>query len=154
MNPYEMFETDSGKERKGVEIDYGSFRVTITRAGGSNKAYQSALKRRMDPHKRAVQNGTISDEFAERLLNEVYADSIITNWDSLVETGELDEESGNPVTEWKNGIVNRAGELLEFNWENVVHTLCDLPDLARDLRGQAADMALFKRQNDEQAGNA
>ncbi len=45
MSMYEQLETDKALETKGVEIDYGTFRVTLARAGGANKKYEKLFKK-------------------------------------------------------------------------------------------------------------
>ena len=51
---YSTFRTDDELERKGIVIEYDSFRVTIARAGGSNKAFERALEAKSRPFRRAI----------------------------------------------------------------------------------------------------
>lgn len=123
MNPYELFKTDSNMEAAGIDLDYGDFSIRISRAGGANQKYLKLLGERMKPHRRRIENGTLDNAVAERLLAEVYADSVILGW---------------------TNITDADGQALPFNRDNCVRLLLDLPELFRDIQEQAGRVANFR----------
>jgi len=131
MSLYKSFSTDKKLEQEGIKIDYGTTRITIARAGGSNKQYELALTRKTKPYRRAMSNGSLPNEVAAKILLETYVDTIILGWEELVEE------------KWKFGIMDADGKLLPFNEKNVTKALQDLPDLFADLQAQASNMSLF-----------
>lgn len=133
-SPYEMFGTDKTLEKeKGITIDYGAFKITVLRAGGSNTKYSGVLSAKLRPHQRAVQNGTISEELNRRLLAEVYAEAVIIGWTDLKDAD---------------------GNAIEFSRENCVKLLLDLPDLFNDIIRSADDIRNFRAQQvEEEAKN-
>lgn len=140
---YAKFATDPNLETRGVIIDYGDFRVTIARAGGTNKKFNRVLSNKTKPYERAIAQGTMDDAEALRLLQEAYAEAVVLLWE--VKTGE---------DTWQRGIESPDGEILPFNSSNVLATFKALPDLFLDLQGQAQRMALFRKELlEEQAGN-
>ena len=121
-NVYAAFETSKPLESDGIAVDYGDFRFTIARAGGSNRRYLYALERKMRPHRRALAAGVLDEEVATRLLAEAYAEAVILGWD---------------------GVTDRDGNALPFTRENCVRLLLDLPELFADLREQAEAASNF-----------
>jgi len=146
MGAYDKFAVDTDLEQKGVVIDYEEFRVTIARAGGSNKRYQKALEKFSRPFQRAMQTETMSNTKAEDLLKQAYAQEVVLNWEVPAAAGK-----------WKKGIPNPdGGKDLPFNTENVLKVLRDdrLGDLWVDLKNQAGKGAIFRASLAEaQAGN-
>ncbi len=143
MSMYEQFQTDTSLERKGIVVDYGEFRVTIARAGGSNKKFAKVLDAKTKPYKRAIETDTMDQERGNDILKEVYAIAVVLNWEIYGENGE-----------WTQGIEGPDGEILEFNSDNVYQTFKNLPDLFVDLQMQAQKAALFRASIQEaEAGN-
>lgn len=129
-SPYEMFETDPDAEKeKGVEVDFGSFQITLLRAGGANKKYANVLNAKIQPVRRRMQNGSLSDEESAKLYAEIYADSIIIGW--------------------KN-VRDRKGKVIPYNRENVIKLLLDLPELFRDIEARANSFANFRKEDMEE----
>jgi len=137
MSMYSQFATDQGLEKNGIVLDYGHFRVTVSRAGGSNKKFQRALESKTKPYRRQIQNDSMDDIVAERILREVYAQTVIQNWETL--DGE----------KWKKGIESQDGKVLPFCDQNVFDTLTNLPELFADIQTQASKAALFKQTTQE-----
>lgn len=130
---YEQFKTDVSLESRGVEIDYGEFRVTIARAGGANKKYARVLEAKTKPFRRAIQTETMNEERARELLVETYAEAVIVNWETKVDG------------KFQMGIeAPNGGKLLSVNVKNIALTLMNLPDLFTDLQAQANRVALFR----------
>lgn len=148
MSMRSLFTTDPALETKGVRIDYGSFRITLARAGGANKKYTKLLEAKTRPHRRAMQTETMQDAAAMALLREVYAEGAIMLWENRE---KLDKKTGEWIGEFKVGIEPAQGtDLLPFNADNVCSTLADLPDLFADLQEQANKVSLFRVHNLEE----
>jgi hypothetical protein len=137
MSMYSQFATDQGLEKNGVILDYGHFRVTVARAGGSNKKFSRLLEKKTKPYRRQIQNESMDDIVAERIIREVYAECIIQNW----ETKEGDK--------WKKGIEGKDGKILPFCNQNIYDTLTNLPELFIDIQQQAGKAAIFKQEIQE-----
>lgn len=132
---YAQFKTDAILETKGVEIDYGTHRVTIARAGGANKKYARVLEQKTKPYRRAIATETLPDDRGMELLQETYAEAIILNWETKV--------NGKFV----RGIEPPPGEdskLLPVTPANIVMTFKKLPELFIDLQTQAGRVAIFR----------
>ncbi|HOK44370.1 MAG TPA: hypothetical protein PLK67_00460 [Bryobacteraceae bacterium] len=121
--PYSVFQTDKTLEKEGIILDYGDFKIKIARAGGANVAFQKALASKIRPYKRQIDAGTIPDDVAEKLLLDVYAESVVLGWE---------------------GVTDEKGKPLPFSKENVVKLFSDLPDLFRDVQNQAAAISNFR----------
>ena len=113
---YETFKTNEELEaQKGVVLDFTHFRVTILRAGGANKKYAKALDRKTKPLRRVIQNEQLDNDTANNLLRQLYAETVVVNWETNVDG------------EWVQGIEGPDGELLDFTRENVLMTFGNLP---------------------------
>jgi hypothetical protein len=129
MSLYKQFKTDERIEQSGVWLEYGNssngkpVRILIARAGGKNSRYVKTLETKFKPFRRQFQNETMENDQANRLLIEVYAESVVLGWENV------EDEKGTP---------------LAFNKDNVVKLFTDLPDLFTDVREQAMKQALFK----------
>ena len=143
MSLYKQFETDQDLEQKGIIIDYGEFRVTVARAGGSNKRFAKLLEARTKPFKRAIQAETMDPDMAIDILRRVYAEAVILNWETKVKK------------KFVSGIEAKGGGgLLPFNADNVDLTLKNLPDVFIDLQSQAGKSSLFLTTlREDSAGN-
>jgi len=125
MNPYKMFGNDKTLEaEKGIALDYGDFQIRVARAGGSNSNFARMLRTKLKPYKRQVDLGTMDDAVAQKILAEVYAESVILGW---------------------SGVTDTNGDVLEFNTENAVKLLLDLPDLFTDIQRQAENFTNFRQ---------
>lgn len=121
---YEKFKTDKKAEAQdGIWLDYGAAgRIRIHRAGGANQRFSELAKARLKPYTRQMQMGTLDPKLSQDIMIGMYADAVIVEWD---------------------GVKGESGELLEFNRENVVKLLTDLPDLFGDIQTAAQDHSLF-----------
>jgi hypothetical protein len=138
MSMYGQFQTDTSLETQGLIIDYGSFRVTIARAGGANKRFSKTLESKTKPFKRAIQTDTMDNERGLEILREVYAEAIVLNWETKKDNTFV------------QGIEAQDGSLLPFSKENIVATFKNLPDLFTDIQQQAEKSALFRKLLQEQ----
>lgn len=123
MNLYDMFKTDEKHESNGIELDYGDCQIRIARAGGSNKKYGDLLSKRLKPYRRQMDTGTMDNTVAEKILAEVYAETVIIGW---------------------TNVKDREGNVMKFTKENCVKLLLDLPELFRDIQEQASKVANFR----------
>jgi len=129
--PYALYETDPKKESgKGVKITFGSFWFQILRAGASNPKFLAASIQHTKRFEEAVQQKSMTEEQANELMAEVYADSIIIDW---------------------GGVVDRKGVPMSYTRDNVVTLLCDLPELAAKIRAKAEGIALFRMEANKKA---
>lgn len=138
MGMYDNFSTDKQLEVEGVWTNYGDFRVKIAHTGGANKQYLTQGEMRMKPYRRAIDSGNFPRERMESLLFELYADTIIKDWETNV--GEPGEEK------WERGIENPdGGELLPVNRDNILLTLRNLPALFYDIKEVADSIAAYRQ---------
>lgn len=147
MSMYKQFKTDDALEKQGIVIDYGSFRVTVARAGGSNKRFATLLDATSKPYRRAIQLETLPPEIADRIMREVFASAVVLNWE-VNTTPDADEPT------WTVGIEQEDGSLGPFNKEAVMAAFVALPDLFADIREQAQKASLFREEiRTAEAGN-
>lgn len=152
---YSQFETDKNAEQTGIIIDYGSYRVTIGRAGGANKKFINDMRSRTKPLQRIIANDQLSDKKADTLVRESFAKTIVFNWEVKKEV-EQEVNIGQGHTEkqmvdtWEQGINGRDGTILPFTPENVINVFKDLPDLFADLQEHAGKAASFNRSRQEE----
>lgn len=146
-SPFAMFETDPEIEKSGVRLDYGKFYIVVARAGGANDRFRQVLRAKMEPHRRAMQTETMDDDLADRLAIEAFAEAVVLSWghETTVE-GKIVDHAGQII--WRDGSVR------EFSVDAVKELFRLLPDLARDVMGQAQRTALFRKTvNEVDAGN-
>lgn len=124
MNLYQTFKTNDEMEKQGIDLAYGpECTIKIARAGGSNQRFGKLLGDKLKPYRRQIDNGTMDDAVATRIMAEVYAETVILGW---------------------TGVTDEAGNHLPFNKENCVKLFIDLPDLFRDVQEQAQRVANFR----------
>lgn len=130
---YEMFGTDAEKEKNGVEVDFGSFKFTVGRAGPTNPRYVKALESRTRPHKRAIETGTIDQELAKQIDREAFVEGCMIGWE---------------------GITDEHNNVIPFSYDAAVKLFTDLPDLFLFIKEEAKKGDLFRRATNESiAGN-
>lgn len=139
MSLYKDFETDTSAEKNGIVIDYGDFRVTVMRAGGSNNKFKKILEYKTKPYRKAIQDGSLSNDIGDRINREVYAEAVIANW-------ETKDSKGN----FAPGIEDRDGKVIPFCNENIIKTFENLPELFSDIVDQANKFSLFRKQELEE----
>ena len=140
---YATFLTDSKLEAEGKWLDYGMVKVRIARSGGANKRFARLLEAKTKPYQRAIKTETIDPEIAERIMREVFAETVVTGWQTKI--GE----------EWQNKVVTRTGEVLGYSAANVARVFQELPDLFADVQAQAQSVTNFREASREaNAGNS
>jgi hypothetical protein len=131
-SPYKLFETNKDFEKSGITLDYGDFWIKIARAGGANKKYEKVLQAKLRPFQAQLRTNTLDNAVAERLYREIYASAVILGWGSK-EFGE-------------GKLVGKDNDPLEFNIDNAIALLSDLPDLFNDIKEQSEKVALFRNE--------
>lgn len=154
-NLYSMFRTDKAVESEGILVNYGDVRFRIARAGGGNQKFKKVFQQKAKPFRRQIDNELMSEEASDRLMAEVYAETVVLKWESL-KKDEHDEavrdEHGNEV--WEPVFVTEDGTRLDFNEKNVVKVLLDLPELFADIKDMAAKASNYRKALSEaDAGN-
>lgn len=137
------FKTDPKVEKDGVDIDYGSAVIRVTRAGSSNRKYMAAFTKAMRPFQSAIKHGSVPDAQLLPVMIKPFAEHVILSWKTRV--GD----------ELKPGIENKdpEGELIPATVEAICAFLKEVPDLYYDLHQQAGDRSLFLVDLEEAAGN-
>ena len=95
------------EKNEGIWFAIEEAQFKCLRAGGSNEKFSKAV-RKYNQKRRAIANGVISREEADKSLAEIYADCIVLDW---------------------KGVTDEQDKPLPFNRENVIKLLTDLPDL-------------------------
>lgn len=130
MSLYKQFKTDDNLERVGILLEYGEnskgkpIAIRIARAGGANSQYTKLIEARVKPYRRQIQNETIERVVVDKLLRQVYAETVVLGWENV------EDENGNE---------------LPFSTENCAKIFEDLPDLFSDIQEQSQRAALFRQ---------
>lgn len=148
MSMYKTFQTDKSLENDGIKLQYGeSFRVTVARAGGTNKRFAKILDDVTRPYRRAIQTETMDNDRGVELLHEAYAKGVVLNW-------EVNRAPDGAEPVWEQGIEAPDGSLMPFTVENVVKTFKALPDLFKAIQEDSGRLSLFRTTVQEaDAGN-
>jgi hypothetical protein len=129
MSLYKQFKSDENLEKSGILLEYGfnsaglPITIRIARAGGGNTAYSKRMEHKVKPYRRQIQTETIDTQVVEKLLREVYAETVVLGWEN-VEDGD-----GNPMA---------------HSVSNCIKLFEDLPDLFKDIQEQSQRSALFR----------
>jgi hypothetical protein len=147
---YKTFETDTDLEREGIVVNFGSVKFSLARAGGRNKAFKDTFTAKAKKHRIELDNETMSDEVADRIMAESYAEAVILGWWTRKEN-----EKGDPVLDkegneqWEDHIVNSKGKKVKYSVDECVRLLLDLPDLFSTLQSYAQKAANFRKEFEE-----
>lgn len=143
MNAYEMFMADKSKETSGIWLDFGSFRIKVARAGGSNVAFAKTVEEKTRPYRRAIDQGVMDAKVADRLLAEAFAENVVLDWQVKKDDGTLVQ-----------GMHTPEGDIAPFTKENVTNVFLDLPELFQQVQAETAKLANFRKdQVKEEAKN-
>ncbi len=147
---YKTFEMDADLEREGITVNYGTVKFLIARAGGRNKDFKETFQAKAKRHRTQLDNETMSDDMADRIMAESYAEAIILGWWTRKE-----DEHGEPVLkageeQWDDVIENSTGKRVKFSVENCVKLLLELPDLFTSLQSYATKSANYRKEEEEQ----
>lgn len=128
MSIYSFKTNKAAETEKGIVLDYGAEKIRVLRAGRSNRKYSELLSKRMRPHQRQISDNTLDPDTAEKIMTEVYADSIIIGWE---------------------GVCYPNGDPMPYTRDNVIRLLLDLPDLFADIQEQAQKLSNFREEEIE-----
>lgn len=144
MSLRKTFKTDQKAETEGVWIEIGMndhngrpIRIKISRMSSSNKRYTKELNRVTKPHQSAIQNDALDNDLARKMLQEVFADTVLLDWDNLPKS----ELTGNEADT----------DDLEFTRENILALFKEMPDLYDDWEARAQKASAFREAQQEAA---
>ena len=147
---FKTFEMDTDLEREGISINYGSVKFQIARAGGRNKAFKDIFQAKAKKHRVQLDNESMSDDMADRIMAESYAEAVILGWWTRKE-----DENGDPILDakgdekWVDTVENKAGKKVKFSKEECVKLLLELPDLFLSLQSYAQKSANYRKELEE-----
>ena len=131
MNLFKQFATDPRAEKEGVRFEIGvnsrgeTIAFQIARAGGQNVAFQRSLEAKTKPYRTQIQAGTLDADVAERIMREVFAESVVIGWEGV------EDEYGQPLT---------------YSHEAAATLFEQLPELYALLQEQAKNVALYRKE--------
>lgn len=136
MNLFKRYETDPGKESKGVPIKVDECTFFCRRAGGVNRAYRAAMAlHSFDPDVMAL---VASKDVEKQLAGEdlatmrSFADAVITGWEN---------------------VFDRDDQPWEFTKENFIDLVTSCPDVWVLLRVEARDQENFRLERVKKLGD-
>lgn len=138
MSLRKTFKTDTKAEVEGVwiEVDMNEFNnqpveIHISRMSKANKRYTKRLEAVTRPHQSAIQNESLDNELANKMMREVFVDTILLGWRNLPKSDLTGRDED-------------KGELLEFNRANALALFTELPDCYDDWEERAKKAASFR----------
>jgi len=144
MSLRKTFKTDATAEVEGVWLEVAvndhngkPIRIKISRMSASNKRYTKELNRVTKPHQSAIQNDALDNDLARKMLQEVFADTVLLDWENLPKS----ELTGNEADT----------DELEFNRDNVLALFKEMPDLYDDWESRAQKSSVFRESERENA---
>lgn len=147
MSLYTMFASDEVIEKDGVLLRYGDNRLLIARAGGANRKFAEIFREKAKPYRYAIDHQQIDEDDSTRLMAEVYAETVVLGWESVVRDKETNEVvldgKGKPKLQKK--IMDKEGKLMSFSVENCTKLLIDLPELFRDIQQMSQRVENFRK---------
>jgi len=155
-NLYDLFKMDADLEREGITINYGSIKFLLARAGGSNTAFKKLFQAKAKKYRHQIDNKTMSDDAAELLMAQSYAEAIILGWWSRKE-----DENGEAVLDksgeeqWVDTIEVPTADgsslkRVKYSVKECVKLLLDLPDLFADIQQMAGEAANYRKEVEEE----
>jgi hypothetical protein len=139
------FKTNSAKEAEGVEVEVAindhngkPIVIRISRMSRANKRYTKRLEEVTRPHSAAIANETLDNELGNKLLREVFVDTVLLGWSNLPKS----ELSGDDADT----------DELPFSRENALALFDEMPDLYDDWERRAKSAANFR--DEERKSNA
>ena len=148
---YKTFEMDTDLEREGITVNFGSVKFQLARAGGRNKAFKDTFQSKAKRHRTQIDNETMSDDQADLIMAESYAEAVILGWWTRKE-----DENGDPVLnakgeeKWVDTIENAEGKNVKYSIPECVRLLLDLPELFTTLQSYAQKAANYRKELEEE----
>lgn len=151
---YELFEMDSVLEREGITVNYGSVKFLLARAGGRNTDFKKIFQAKAKKYRNQIDNETLGDDAADRIMAESYAEGVVLGWWSRKEDENDDPILKKGEEQWVDTIENRAGKSVKFSIDECVRLLLDLPDLFADIQRMASRAGNYRKEIEaEDEGN-
>jgi len=142
MSLYEDFKTSDTLEINGVRFENATYAYTLARSGGANKKFNKMFERLARPHRRQMDNNTLPEKTAERIMHQVYARTVVLRWETLKDD------------EWVDGVEQPDGEIVPMTEDVLIRLFEELPDLFAQITDDAKDVAYFRQEGMEaDAGN-
>jgi len=145
MSLRNTFKTDKTLEVEGVEIEVGMnefnnkpITIRISRMSRSNKRYTKALEKVTRPHQSAIQNESLDNELAAKMMQGVFVDTILLGW-------------GNVPKFDLTGVEADKSEILEFSRDTALELFAEMPDLYDDWEERAKKSSAFREKDKEDA---
>lgn len=150
MGLYEKMKTSPRLESEGIWLQIDDNRIRLARAGGKNTKFNTAAEKIAREHKRALD--LMGEEQGRKLFSKLFAEIIVLDWLIRSDDGDLDED-GNAAPEglekdkrWKRGTPSSSGEIMPFDYTNVLRVFDDIPDLLRLVKETSEDASLFRQE--------
>lgn len=147
---YDLFEMDADLEREGITVNYGSVKFLLARAGGHNSSFKKLFQTKAKKYRHQIDNETLSEDVADKLMAESYAEAIILGWWSRKEDEHGDAILKKGEEQWVDTIENGDGKNVKYSMAECVRLLTDLPDLFLDIQRMAGKAANFRREIEEE----
>lgn len=147
---HKTFEMDADLEREGISVNYGTVKFQLARAGGRNKAFKDTLQGKTKKHRTQLENETMSDDMADRIMAESYAQCVVLGWWTRKE-----DEHGEAILDkkgeeqWDDVIEDKDGKLVKYTVEACVKLFLDLPDLFSSIQSYATKSANYRKEEEE-----
>lgn len=126
MSIYNLFDTNEELEKDGftLELVEGDTKIsfTIARAGGANKKFTKRIQKLLKPHQLAFDRGQLDEKIQDKIFVRAISEHIVLDWD---------------------GIEDRDGNPLEFNVENCIWLLTEIPELRKQIYKESEDISNF-----------
>jgi len=132
-NLFEAFGTDKDLEQNGVwfEVTPG-VRFLCRRMGQMNKKFKKEFGNRMKAHQRQYQQGTLDPELADSITKDTFIHSVLMDWE---------------------GVTDREGKELDFNFNNARWLFDELPDVYSAIFEESGKAGNYLVKEAEEAGN-
>ena len=140
---FKTYTLDAGLEKDGVEIDFDDLKVVLARAGGANTKFKHVFQQVSKPYRHQINNETLEDDVATRILAITYAKTVIKGIAVLKTRGEKEEDNV-----WVEGVPTEDGKILPYNEVNVIALLVNLPEFFKDLQEISANVGNYRKDLD------
>lgn len=131
---HDLYATDIKREAEGFWHPItDEIKFLLARAGGQNSVFAKTLEVKIRPHRRKIDNEDMDTPLANKIMIEVFADTVVKDW---------------------VGVKDDDGKDLPCTRENIIDIFTQLPDLFAELRDVAAKHANFRATTlEEDVGN-
>lgn len=138
-NPYAKYLIDEEIQKQGIIYEDEDVRIRVTFAGTENSRYEKLLKMKLKPFETQIRQEKFSDERFNKLLAEVYAETVILSWESLNEDGKF-----------VSGVYNEEGGIMPVTKESMCKAFEIGNRLFQDVIKVATNFNLFRQGQKEE----